>query len=133
MGFNITGISTVLVAVEDIDAAVETFSEGWGLKLDKRNESEELGIKMAYFPVGDTTLELVTPGNDEDGNLLRLQLDRRGEGLYMMSFEVDDIKAAVAELREKGFNVTDPAGDEVLEAFVSPKAAHGVRLVLVQR
>ena len=115
------------------DEAVKTFTETWGLTLDRRSKVPEMGIEAAYFAVGETTFELVTPGNDAETNLLRKQLDRSGEGLYMLGFRVDDIHAAVAELREKGCTVTDPVGDEALEAFISPRNAHGVRLMLIER
>jgi len=134
MGINATAINHVIVAVEDLDAGVDTFGNTWGLKLDHRAEIPAMGINAAYFDIGDATLELVTPHDDSDSNLLRKHLDRNGEGLYMFCVRVEDIQEAIADLREKGCTVTDPVGnDEVLEAFVSPRNAHGVRMQLLQR
>jgi len=134
MGINVTGINHVIVAVEDLEAGIETFGQTWGLDLDHRSEVPEMGIKAAYFNVGDAILELVTPYDDSESNLLRKQLDRRGEGLYMFCVRVDDMAAAIADLRAKGCTVTDPiVTDEVQEAFVSPRNAHGVRMQLLQR
>ncbi len=133
MGINATAINHVIVAVEDLDAAVETFTETWGLTLDRRAESAAMGIEMAYFPVGESVLELVMPTTDSESNPTRRQLNRNGEGFYLLCFRVEDIHAAVADLRAKGCTVTDPAGsDEVLEAFVSPKSSHGAGMQLIQ-
>lgn len=133
MAINASGINHVIVAVEDLDAGIETFGKTWELKLDHLGESPAMGIRMAYFDIGDATLELVTPYDDSEGNLLRKHLDRNGEGLYMFCVRVDDITEAIADLRGKGCTVTDPVGnDEVQEAFVSPRNSHGVRMQLIQ-
>ena len=134
MGINVTGINHVIVAVEDLEAGIETFGTIWGLSLDHLGEAPELGIKAAYFNVGDAILELVTPYDDSESNFVRKHIERRGEGLYMFCVRVDDMAAAIADLRAKGCTVTDPIGnDEVQEAFVSPRNAHGVRMQLLQR
>ena len=102
MGINVTGINHVIVAVEDLEAGIETFGKTWGLSLDHLGEAPELGIKAAYFNVGDAILELVTPYDDSEGNFVRKHIERRGEGLYMFCVRVDDMAAAIADLRAKG-------------------------------
>ena len=102
MGINVTGINHVIVAVEDLDAGIETFGTTWGLSLDHLGEAPELGIKAAYFNVGDAVLELVTPYDDSESNFVRKHIERRGEGLYMFCVRVDDMAAAIADLRAKG-------------------------------
>ena len=132
MGINITSVDHVVMAVNDLDATIETYEKTYGLKLSERHPNPG-GFEAALFPLGNGLLEFVTPNDDNERNPVRMQLDRKGEGLFILSLGVSDIDAAVADLRDKGCTVTDPAGDDNKVAFVSPKHAHGARLQLIQR
>ena len=132
MGINAEAIDHVVVAVDDLDAAVATFAGTYGLTMSRRGENASLGIANAFFPLGDSELELVTPLGDDDRNPVRRRL-QDGEGLFLLSLRVPDIDAAVAALRDDDLTVTDPSDGDPRLAFVSPKHAHGVRLQLIQR
>lgn len=132
MGINVTAVDHVVMAVSDLDAAIETYESTLGLTMSDRHPNPG-GFEAAIFPLGDSFLELVTPADDNERNPVRMQIDRKGEGLFILSLRVSDIDAAVAGLRAKGCTVTDPAGDDPKLAFVSPKNAHGARLQLIQR
>ena len=132
MGIDAQAIDHVVVAVNDLDAAVATFSGPYGLTMSRRGESVALGIANAFFPLGDSELELVTPLGDDERNPVRRRL-QDGEGLFLLSLRVPDIEVAVSALREEGLTVTDPSDGDPRLAFISPKHAHGVRLQLIQR
>lgn len=132
MGINATKVDHVVMAVNDLDAAIATYENTFGLKMSERHPNPG-GFEAALFPLGDGLLELVSPNDDNERNPVRMQLDKKGEGLFVLSLAVDDLDAAVADLRAKDITVTDPAGDENKISFVSPKAAHGLRLQLIQR
>ena len=122
----------MVIAVNDLDAAVTTFGETYGLAMSRRGENADLGIANAFFPLGDSEIELVTPLGDDERHPVRRRL-QDGEGLFLLSLRVPDVDAAVAALREQGLTVTDPSEGDPRLAFVSPKHAHGVRLQLIQR
>ena len=132
MGINVTSVDHIVMAVNDLDATIETYEKTYGLTLSDRHPNPG-GFEAALFPLGNSLLEFVTPTDDNERNPVRMQLDRKGEGLYILSLSVSDLDAAVADLRAKGCTVTDPSGDENPVAFISPKNAHGARLQLVQR
>jgi len=92
------------------------------------------GFDVARLPVGDAFIELVQPV-EEEGRFAE-QLKERGEGLFSISIEVDNLDEAVAYLRGKGARVSDPEpgiwpGSRV--ARVSQSSAHGVSIQLIER
>jgi methylmalonyl-CoA/ethylmalonyl-CoA epimerase len=98
------------------------------------------GYRYAPFTLAGFTLELLEP-YDPKSPVARF-LERRGEGLYQISFTVDDVDAAATTLRAEGLTILGPRTydeDVVLEgcrwkeAFVHPKDAHGVLIFLGNR
>ena len=77
--------------------------------------------------MGDTQLELVSPLNEDASDPLVRRL-RKGEGMFRLVLEVDDVGATVARLRDGGVECTDPMGEAAI-TFVRPSTAHGVPLV----
>ena len=125
-------IDHVVVAVSDLEQALATYQQNFGFQHVGGGEVPVLGVRNAYLQIGDACIELVTPLAQE-GPVAKF-LAERGSGLYLLSLEVENLDAAVAELRAQGMRVqvvTGP-GDTRL-AFVSPKATHGVLLQLVEQ
>lgn len=123
-------IDHVGIVVKDLDAALATYERNFDLKADpsRGGEVPVFAIENAFVPIGGTDLEFFSPTSDE-GPVAKFVQDR-GEGLYMMSIEVDDLTSAIAHLRALGARVGDPVNGL---AFVSLKSTHGVNLQLVQR
>ena len=93
-------------------------------------KAEALGINQAILPIGSAFIELISPLSD--AGPVADALRDKGEGLYLISLAVDDLDATLADLREKGVRVNDPpAGSRV--TFISPRAANGVLVQLVER
>jgi methylmalonyl-CoA/ethylmalonyl-CoA epimerase len=131
----ITRIDHIGIAIQNINDALAFFQDALGVKLD-RVESEEGGrTQVAFLPVGTSEVELVEPQDAESG--LAKFLAKRGEGVHHICFEVDDIDAALARLKEKGAQLIDEAPrvntKGMRYAFIHPKSAHGVLIELYQR
>jgi methylmalonyl-CoA epimerase len=125
-------IDHVVIAVQDLDTAVATYQHNFGLAKVGGGEVPALGIRNAFLQIGEAQIELVTPltGEGPVANFLA----QHGSGMYLLSLEVDNLDAAVNELRHQGIRVnltTGSAGQPL--AFVSPKATHGVLLQLLER
>jgi methylmalonyl-CoA/ethylmalonyl-CoA epimerase len=121
-------------AVEDIEAASRFYSENFGAEPTEPEVVEEQGIVATMFRVGESMIELVQPTRP-DSPVGRF-LERRGEGVHHVAYEVEDLKAALRELKRSGVELVDEeprrgaGGTRV--AFVHPKSAFGVLTELVE-
>jgi methylmalonyl-CoA/ethylmalonyl-CoA epimerase len=121
-------------AVEDIEAAARFYSENFGAEPTEPEVVEEQGIVATMFRVGESMIELVQPTRP-DSPVGRF-LERRGEGVHHVAYEVEDLEAALRELKRNGVELVDEepragaGGTRV--AFVHPKSAFGVLTELVE-
>ena len=121
-------------AVEDIEAAARFYSENFGAEPTEPEVVEEQGIVATMFRVGESMIELVQPTRP-DSPVGRF-LERRGEGVHHVAYEVEDLEAALRELKRSGVDLVDEeprrgaGGTRV--AFVHPKSAFGVLTELVE-
>ena len=128
-------IDHVVIATSDLGDALKRWEHTLGLKPDASlDRPRGSGFMVSRMPVGDAFLELVQPVADK-GRFYE-QFRERGEGMFSISIEVDDLDAAVVYLREKGARVSEPEpgiwpGSRV--ARVSQASAHGVSLQLIER
>jgi len=121
-------------AVEDIEAASRFYRENFGVEPGEPEVVEEQGIVAVMFQVGESMVELVQPTRP-DSPVGRF-LDRRGEGVHHVAYEVDDLEAILEELKGNGVELVDEeprvgaGGTRV--AFVHPRSAFGVLTELVE-
>ena len=132
MGINATAVDHVVMAVNDLDAAIETYENTFGLKMSERHPNPG-GFEAAIFPLGDGFLELVTPSDDNERNPVRLQLEGKGEGPFILSLAVADIDAAVADLRAKDITVTDPPATITRSRSSAPRPPTACACSFIQR
>jgi methylmalonyl-CoA epimerase len=128
-------IDHVAIATEDMADAAARWERNLGLRVEER-VSRPLGASfdVARLPVGDAFIELIQPV-EEEGRFAE-QLKERGEGLFSISVEVDDLDEAVAYLREKGARVSDAEPGiwpDSRIARVSQSSTYGVSLQLIER
>jgi methylmalonyl-CoA/ethylmalonyl-CoA epimerase len=121
-------------AVEDIEAASRFYRENFSAEPTESEVVGEQGIIAAMFRVGESMVELVQP-TGLDTPVGRF-LARRGEGFHHVAYEVDDLEAALRELRQNGVEIIDEeprvgAGDTRM-AFVHPRSTFGVLTELVE-
>ena len=122
------GIHHLGVAVADLDEAVATYERLFGAQLEHRDTVPDQGVEAASLRVGASRVELLSPLGAETpvGKFIA----KRGPGMHHVAYEVDDIRASLADLEAAGAELIDTAprrglfGLEV--AFVHPDAVHGV-------
>jgi len=121
-------------AVEDIEAASRFYRKNFGVEPTEPELVEEQGIIATMFRVGESMVELVQP-TAPDTPVGRF-LARRGEGFHHVAYRVDDLEAALRELRKNGVEVIDEeprvgvGGTRM--AFVHPRSTFGVLTELVE-
>ena len=121
-------------AVEDIAAASRFYRENFGVEPTEPEVVEEQGIVATMFRVGESMIELVQPTRPDSP--VGKFLERRGEGVHHVAYEVEDLDAALTELKNNGVEIIDEeprtgaGGTRV--AFVHPKSAFGVLTELVE-
>ena len=129
----VTKINHVAVAVEDIDQAKVFWGSILGLKLDHIEEVESQHAKVAFFPCGDSEVELVEPTDAESGTARFIQT--KGPGIHHLCLEVEDIDQALEELKARDVRLINETA-VVMEgrkmAFVHPKSSGGVLIELYQ-
>ena len=126
-------IDHVAVLVKDLDAAVQTFTKNFGFPVTRRADAPNLGIRLAMLGIGDAEIELFTPTTT--GTPPAQALAERGEGMHVLSLEVDNLDAAVQTMVAKGIKCSPavPTSDgKGRLVFLSPKATHGVLLQLIE-
>ncbi len=127
-------IDHVGIVVHNIDESLKTYCDQLRFTLLERVAIPEQGVEAAFLDAGNSKLELIAPTAADSGTARFLQ--NRGEGTHHLCFAVDDIEAALTELRTQGLRLIDETprwGVHGLVAFVHPKAAHGVMIELLQK
>lgn len=127
-------IEHVALAVSDLEAAVDLYERVWGLELEHREVVEDQGVEEAMFRLGDSYIQLLHPLSAE--TTVGRFIEKRGEGLHHIAYEVADLVAALDSLRKSGVELIDEKprsgsrGTSV--AFVHPKGNRGVLVELIQ-
>ncbi len=126
-------VNHIGIAVRSIDEA-KRFYELLGLEVEGEEVVEEQKVKVAFIQVGETRVELLEP-TSEDSPVAKF-LDKRGEGIHHIAFQVDDIEAALEELKKSGVRLIDErprrGAHNTRIAFVHPKSTNGVLVELCQ-
>lgn len=125
-------IAHIGVGVKDTDKAKTLYQEMFSLPV---SHEELLGeLKIAFVPIGQTNVELVQ-STDPDG-IMNKFIEKKGEGIHHIAFEVEDIDQALEELKAKGVPLIDqqarPGAHEARIAFLHPKGTNGILIELVQ-
>lgn len=123
------------IAVKSIEEAKKLFHDILGLEFEGTETVQEQKVTTAFFPVGDSEVELLE-STDPDGPIAKY-LEKRGEGIQHIAFRVDNLEEALARLKDKGIRLIDEkprrgAGGAKI-AFLHPKSTHGVLIELSER
>ena len=122
------------LAVKDLETPKKFYGEALGLELKGDEVVDTQKVKVSFIQVGESTLELLLP-TGPDSPVAKF-LDNKGEGFHHLALEVEDIHAAVAELKAAGVRLIDETPREgahgALVAFIHPKATFGLLVELCQ-
>lgn len=131
----LTKIEHVALAVADLEAAIRLYTDVWGLPLEHREVVEDQGVEEAMFRIGESYIQLLAPLSPE--TTVGKFIEKRGEGLHHIAYEVDDIEAALESLKKSGAQLIDETprrgSRNTKVAFVHPKTNRGVLVELVER
>lgn len=114
-------IDHICIAVRDLEQARKVYEEDLGLELHTLYVAESEKIRVARYYVGDVALELME-ATEPDSDVGRF-VEKRGEGFFLISYRVDDVDEALAELRAKGRRTIDE----------EPRALMGNRYAFIHR
>ncbi|MGD8989949.1 MAG: methylmalonyl-CoA epimerase [Desulfobacterales bacterium] len=123
------------IAVNSIDAGKNFWADVLGLSYEGSETVAEQKVTTAFFPVGESEVELLE-STAPDGPVARY-IEKKGEGIQHVAFRVENIEAALNELKERGIGLIDEkprigAGGAKI-AFLHPKSTNGVLVELCQR
>ncbi len=127
-------IDHVAIAVHDLEAAVEHYRALYGVEPIHRETIEDQMVEEALIPVGESLIQLLTPTSPH--STVARFLERNGEGLHHVGYEVPDIQGTLDHLKTQGARLIDERprrgsrGAQI--AFVHPKTELGALVELVQ-
>ena len=128
-------INHVCIAVSDIEETLEFYEKLFGVSRSGEIEIiEDQGVKAALVRVGASQLEFIQPIDSENG--VSKFIDRRGEGVHHICFEVDNLASKLKELDDSGVQMIDKEPRDGLSGiigFIHPKATRGVLIELVDQ
>ncbi|HNT28344.1 MAG TPA: methylmalonyl-CoA epimerase [bacterium] len=127
-------INHIGIAVEKIDDYIAFYRDTLGLPVEGAEMVEEQKVKVAFLTIGDTRIELLEPTSPESP--IAKFIEKKGAGVHHLAFEVDDIAAELAKMKEKGVKLIDetPRGGahHTKIAFIHPKESKGVLVELTE-
>ena len=129
----ITGLSHVGVAVKDLEEARNYYRSIFGLESSEPIIGGEGTVKVSLVEAGNAIVELLQPIGNE--GVMAKFLEKRGEGIHHICYEVDDIYTELDSLKAKGMEVLgEPRpGAEGMAVFLHPRGTHGVLVELVEK
>jgi methylmalonyl-CoA epimerase len=129
-----TRIDHIGVAVEELEASLELYRDNFELRVAHREVVSEQGVEAVLLDVGENHVELLAPLGSETP--VGRFLEKKGPGLHHVAYQVNDIDATLAALKQAGMALIDEAprtgirGSRV--AFMHPGATGGVLTEIVQ-
>lgn len=123
------------IAVSNLEESIKFYQEVLGLKLHGTETVEEQKVKVAFLPIGDTEVELLE-ATTLDSPIAKF-IETKGQGVQHIAFRVDNIEAALDDMKAKGIRLIDEkprygAGGARI-AFLHPKSTNGVLIELCER
>ncbi len=127
-------INHVAIAVKDIEATLALYGKIFGVSSDDVQDIEDQAVRATLVRIGGSQLELIQP-TDPDGAIARF-IERRGEGLHHVCFEVDDLQGTLDRLADVEVELVDREPRQGLSgtiAFLHPRSTGGVLIELVDQ
>ncbi|CAI2765698.1 methylmalonyl-CoA epimerase [Flavobacterium collinsii] len=127
-------IEHIGIAVKNMEEANVLFEKLLGVPSYKMESVESEGVLTSFFQTGTNKIELLVATNPESP--IAKFLEKKGEGIHHIAFDVEDIHAEIARLKNEGFvlinDVPKKGADNKLVVFLHPKNTNGVLVELCQ-
>nr|WP_315209569.1 methylmalonyl-CoA epimerase [uncultured Flavobacterium sp.] len=127
-------IEHIGIAVKDLEVSNLVFEKLFGAPAYKFEDVESEGVTTSFFMNGPNKIELLAATNP-DSPIAKF-LEKKGEGIHHIAFDVEDIVAEIARLKMEGFVVLNEipkkGADNKIVAFLHPKSTNGVLIELCQ-
>ena len=122
------------IAVNNLDSANNLYTKLLGTAPYKGEIVESEGVATSFFQVGESKIELLE-SSDPNSAISRF-IDKKGEGIHHVAFEVDDILSEIERMKSEGFVVLNDkpkkGADNKFVCFIHPKGTGGVLIELCQ-
>lgn len=130
----LTNLEHIGIAVKDIVASNELFTKLFNVAPYKSENVESEGVTTSFFKINSTKIELLE-ATKADSAIAKF-IEKKGEGIHHIAFEVDDILAEMQRLEGEGFTLLNAipkrGADNKLVCFLHPKGTNGVLIELCQ-
>ncbi|MFS0917015.1 methylmalonyl-CoA epimerase [Brevibacillus sp. 179-C 1.1 NHS] len=127
-------IAHIGIAVKNLEKTLPFYTEQLGLELVGTEIVESEQVKVAFLKIGESHIELLEPLSESSP--IAKFIEKRGEGIHHIAFDVDDVTLRLAKLKEQGIplihEVPKAGAHDALIGFLHPKAAGGVLYELCQ-
>lgn len=127
-------IEHIGIAVKDLDKANDLFKKLFGDAAYKNESLASENVSTSFFKVGPNKVELLEAGAPESA--IAKYLDKKGEGIHHIAFEVEDIHEEMKRLSAEGFQLINEepkkGADNKLVCFLHPRSTNGVLVELCQ-
>ena len=127
-------IDHIGIAVKDLVVSNVLFEKLLGVSPYKQEEVESEGVTTSFFKSDTSKIELLA--STDENSVIAKFIEKKGEGMHHIAFEVDDIEQEIRRLKEEGFHVLNEipkkGADNKLVVFLHPKSTNGVLIELCQ-
>jgi len=127
-------IEHIGIAIKNMDEAELIYEKLLGTPSYKREEVSSENVTTSFFMAGDNKIELLAATSENSA--IHKFIEKKGEGIHHIAFEVEDIYAEMERLRQEGFIILNEkpkrGADNKLICFVHPKGTNGVLVELCQ-
>jgi methylmalonyl-CoA/ethylmalonyl-CoA epimerase len=127
-------IEHIGIAVKNIEESNNLFAKLFARQPYKTEAVESEGVSTSFFQMGDSKIELLEATNPDSA--IAKFIEKRGEGIHHIAFDVEDIYAEMKRLEAEGFQLINkepkPGADNKLVCFLHPKGTNGVLIELCQ-
>lgn len=127
-------IDHIGIAVKDLETAIETYEKLLNTPCYKKEVVESQKVETAFLQTGQSKVELL--GATDPDSVITKYIEKKGEGLHHVAFEVEDLHAEIERLKSEGFTLLSdapkPGADKKQIVFMHPKSSNGVLVELCQ-
>ena len=127
-------IDHIGIAVKDLTVSNVLFEKLLGVSPYKQEEVESEGVITSFFKSDTSKIELLA--SIDENSVITQFIEKKGEGIHHIAFEVDDIEQEILRLKEEGFHILNETpkkgADNKLVVFLHPKSTNGVLIELCQ-